>query len=325
MVPLRRLALGIICISAQATCLFLQIDKLHVHSFVPDEIYVSTSVDHLEAINFNLTIKVPFAGKLLMHIFLRKLSDTPGGSDFSDLMRLKNMDLCKVLDSLRNISTDHGQGESLLPSTFFISCPLVPGFYYVANSAIDVKFVPFRVPDGRYLAMLELVQVYEEVIKLVTCRIKFSMTTPPGYVVKSDLNNSVEEPQQVEPPKEEPPKEEPRKEEPPKEEPPKEEPPKEEPPQEEPPKDDPPMEEPPKEVPPKEEPPKEKPPKEEPPKEEPPKEEPPKEEPPKEEPRKEEPPKEELPQEEPPMEEPPMEEPPMEESEDVSDSMDDNE
>ncbi|XP_033243201.1 uncharacterized protein LOC108165445, partial [Drosophila miranda] len=209
---------------------FLQIDKFHVQSFVPDEIYVSTSVDHLEAINFNLTIKVPFAGKLLMHIFLRKLSDTPGGSDFSDLMRLKNRDLCKMLDSLRNISTDHGQGESLLPSTFFISCPLVPGFYYVANSAIDVKFVPFRVPDGRYLAMLELVQVYEEVIKLVTCRIKFSMTTPPGYVVKSDLNNK--------PPKEEPPKEEP-----PKEEPPKEETPKEELPQEVPPKEEPPMEE----------------------------------------------------------------------------------
>ncbi|XP_022231037.2 uncharacterized protein LOC111079990 [Drosophila obscura] len=216
--PLQSLTLGIICIAAQASCwsidsqLYLQIDKLHVKSFVPNEIHVNTSIDHLEAINFNLTIKVPIPGKLLMHIFVRKLSDTPGGSDFKDLVRFKNRDLCKMLDSLRNITTAHGQGESLLPSTFLISCPLVPGFYYVASSAIDVKFFSFRVPDGRYLAMLELVQVYEEVIKLVTCRIKFSMKTPPGYVAKTDLNSRKEVAQQTEPSKEEPPREEPQQE-----------------------------------------------------------------------------------------------------------------
>ncbi|XP_034658129.1 uncharacterized protein LOC117894935 [Drosophila subobscura] len=188
----------------------LQIDKLHATSFVPNEIYFSTSIDHLEDINFNMTIKVPFPGKLLMHIFVRKLSDTPGGADISDLMRLKNRDLCKVLDSLRNISTDHGQGESLLPSTFFVSCPLVPGFYYVASSPIDVKLFSFRVPDGRYLAMLELVQVYEEVIKLATCRIQFSMKTPPGYVEKSVMKSSEEEEtEQEEPQQEESSKEQP--------------------------------------------------------------------------------------------------------------------
>ncbi|XP_034136928.1 uncharacterized protein LOC117589260 [Drosophila guanche] len=182
----------------------LQIDKFHATSFVPNEICFSSSIDHLEDINFNMTIRVPFPGKLLMHIFVRKLSDTPGGADISDLVRLKNRDLCKMLDSLRNISTDHGQGESLLPSTFFVSCPLVPGFYYVASSPIDVKLFSSRVPDGRYLALLELVQVYEEVIKLATCRIQFSMKTPPGYVERSVMNSSAEEPQVEESSKEQP-------------------------------------------------------------------------------------------------------------------------
>ncbi|XP_052845916.1 uncharacterized protein LOC128258371 [Drosophila gunungcola] len=162
-------------------CINLRIEEFYAKSFVPDDIYVAYDIEHFEGISFNLTVQVPFPGKLLVHIFVRKLSDKVGGSDQVDLIRFKNQDLCKLLDALRNITLEEIAGESLLPSTFVVSCPLVPGFYYVQNSTINAKLVPFRIPDGRYLVLFELIQVYEEVIKLVSCRIKFALKTPPGY------------------------------------------------------------------------------------------------------------------------------------------------
>ncbi|KAH8247970.1 hypothetical protein KR032_000708, partial [Drosophila birchii] len=159
-------------------------------------IHLAYDIVHFEEINFNLTVKLPFPGKLLMHIFVRKLSDQFGGSDQVDLVRFRNMDLCKLLDSLRNMTVLEIPGESLLPSTFVVSCPLVPGFYYVKNSTVDVKLFPIRIPDGRYMVLLELIQVYEEVMKLVTTRIKFAMRRPPGYEEPSsdfDSSEKVEE------------------------------------------------------------------------------------------------------------------------------------
>ncbi|KAH8324032.1 hypothetical protein KR074_007858, partial [Drosophila pseudoananassae] len=155
-------------------------------------INVSYVIENFEVINVNLTVRVPFPGKLLMHIFVRQLSNQMGGSDTKDLLRFRNLDLCKMFDSLRNITLENIQGESVLPSTFFVSCPLVPGFYYVENSTFDVKLVPFRIPDGRYMALLELIQVYEDVIKLVSCRIKFLMKRPPGYKDPSNFDSSEE-------------------------------------------------------------------------------------------------------------------------------------
>lgn len=145
-----------------------------------------------EKINVNLTVQVPFPGKLLIHIFVRKLSDQVGGSNYFDLIRMTNKDLCKLLDSLRNITVEEIPGESLLPSTFVVSCPLVPGFYFVENGVIDSKLVPFRIPDGRYMVLFELIQVYEEVMKLISCRIKFSIKTPPGYTEPLLFKNSEE-------------------------------------------------------------------------------------------------------------------------------------
>ncbi|KAH8379150.1 hypothetical protein KR009_003313 [Drosophila setifemur] len=153
---------------------------------------VAYHIDHLEVINVNLTIRAFFPGKILMHIFVRKLSDQIGGTDTSDLVRLKNLDLCKILDSLRNVTVEAIQGESLLPSTFIISCPLVPGFYFVENSLIDSKLISFRIPDGRYMALIELIQVYEDVIKLASCRIKLVMKWPPGYKEPSIFDSSEE-------------------------------------------------------------------------------------------------------------------------------------
>ncbi|KAH8363821.1 hypothetical protein KR200_004653, partial [Drosophila serrata] len=156
-------------------------------------IHLAYSIIRFEEINFNLTVEVPFPGKLLLHIFVRKLSDQFGGSDQVDLVRLRNMDVCKLLDSLRNMTVQEIPGESLLPSTFVISCPFVPGFYYVKDSTVDVSLIPFRIPDGRYMVLLELIQVYEEVMKLVTTRIKFAMRRPPGYKEpSSDFDNSDE-------------------------------------------------------------------------------------------------------------------------------------
>ncbi|KAH8256270.1 hypothetical protein KR026_012197, partial [Drosophila bipectinata] len=155
-------------------------------------IHVAYVIENFEVINVNLTVRVPFPGKLLMHIFVRQLSNQMGGSDTKDLLRFRNLDLCKIFDSLRNITLENIQGESVLPSTFFVSCPLVPGFYYVENSTFDVKLVPFRIPDGRYMALLELIQVYEDVIKLVSCRIKFVMKRPPGYKEPSSFDSSEE-------------------------------------------------------------------------------------------------------------------------------------
>ncbi|EDV50986.2 uncharacterized protein LOC6544274 [Drosophila erecta] len=154
--------------------------------------FVDYDVVDFEKINVNLTVQVPFPGKLLLHIFVRKLSNEVGGSHHFDLIRWTNRDLCKLLDSLRNITVEGIPGESLLPSTFVVACPLVPGFYFVKDSAIDSKLAPFLVPDGRYMVLLELMQVYEEVMKLVSCRIKLSIKTPPGYTEPSLLKNSEE-------------------------------------------------------------------------------------------------------------------------------------
>ncbi|KAH8246131.1 hypothetical protein KR038_000265, partial [Drosophila bunnanda] len=156
-------------------------------------IHLAYDIVRFEEINFNLTVEVPFPGKLLLHIFVRKLSDQFGGSDQVDLVRFRNMDVCKLLDSLRNMTVQEIPGESLLPSTFVVSCPFVPGFYYVANSTVDVSLIPFRVPDGRYMVLLELIQVYEEVMKLVTTRIKFALRTPPGYKEPSSNFDSSDE------------------------------------------------------------------------------------------------------------------------------------
>ncbi|XP_043650162.1 uncharacterized protein LOC122618095 [Drosophila teissieri] len=170
----------------------LRLEQFYAKSFVPDDLFVDYDVVNYEKINVNLTVQVPFPGKLLLHIFVRKLPDPVGGSNQVDLIRLTNRDLCKLLDSLRNITVEGIPGESLLPSTFVVSCPLVPGFYFVENGVIDSKLIPFQIPEGRYLVLLELIQVYEEVMKLCSCRIKFSIKKPPGYTESTLFKDSEE-------------------------------------------------------------------------------------------------------------------------------------
>ncbi|XP_033157250.1 uncharacterized protein LOC117139190 [Drosophila mauritiana] len=180
------------CIVAGVVMIRLRLEQFYVKSFVPDDIFAEYDIVDYEKINVNLTVQVPFPGKLLMHIFVRKLSDQVGGANHFDLIRMTNMDLCKLLDSLRNITVEEIPGESLLPSTFVVSCPLVPGFYFVENSVIDSKLVPFCIPDGRYMVLFELIQVYEEVMKLISCRIKFSIKTPTGYSEPTLFKNTKE-------------------------------------------------------------------------------------------------------------------------------------
>ncbi|KAM8711017.1 hypothetical protein ACLKA7_017618 [Drosophila subpalustris] len=155
----------------------LQFDEFYSKSFVPNNIIVSYSVQNMETINYNMSVKDNFPGKLLMHIFARKLDTVPGGKNSQEMLKMKNLDFCQALESLRNMTFDDFQGESLWPSTFLISCPLTPGFYYVDNASIDVRHFPLRIVDGRYLVQFELIQVYDEVVKLLNCKIKLTKTT----------------------------------------------------------------------------------------------------------------------------------------------------
>ncbi|XP_039229986.1 uncharacterized protein LOC6533031 [Drosophila yakuba] len=190
--PLESTVFILFLVALQVHSIKLRLEQFYAKSFVPDDLFVDYDVVNYEKINVNLTVQVPFPGKLLLHIFVRKLSDQVSGSNQVDLVRLTNRDLCKLLDSLRNITVEGVPGESLLPSTFVVSCPLVPGFYYVENGVIDSKLIPFQVPEGRYLVLLELIQVYEEVMKLCSCRIKFSIKKPPGYTEPSLFKDSEE-------------------------------------------------------------------------------------------------------------------------------------
>ncbi|XP_068143222.1 uncharacterized protein [Drosophila tropicalis] len=156
----------------------LQIEDFHAHSFVPNEIIVSYAIDNGDTINLNLSVLHQFPGKLLMHIFVRQLANEPGGQWSNELIRFKNMDFCKTLESLRNLTIEQVQGESVLPQTFLISCPLKPGFYYVKDGRFQVSLLPIQIPNGRYLVQFELIQVYEEVIKLLSCRIKCKKFVP---------------------------------------------------------------------------------------------------------------------------------------------------
>ncbi|XP_034480921.1 uncharacterized protein LOC117786682 [Drosophila innubila] len=155
----------------------LQFDEFYSKSFVPNDIIVSYSVENMEIFNYNMTVKEHFPGKLLMHIFARKLDNSPGGKNSVEMLKMKNLDFCKTLESLRNMTLDDFPGESLMPSTFLISCPLTPGFYYVDKGFVDVTQVPLRIDDGRYFLQFELIQIYDEVIKLLNCKIRLRKTT----------------------------------------------------------------------------------------------------------------------------------------------------
>lgn len=164
----------------------LQFDEFYSKSFVPNDILISYSVEGFEILNYNMTVREHFPGKLLMHIFLRKLDDVRGGKNSSEIVKMKNLDFCKTLESLRNLTLDDFQSESPMPPTFLVSCPLIPGFYYVERGSIDVQLFPLRIDDGRYLVQFELIQVYEEVIKLMNCKIKLVKKSPNEEERKSD-------------------------------------------------------------------------------------------------------------------------------------------
>ncbi|XP_034110680.1 uncharacterized protein LOC117572150 [Drosophila albomicans] len=170
----------------------LQYDEFYSKSFVPNDIFVSYSVENMEELNYNMTVREQFPGKLLMHVFARRLDNVPGGSKTVEMIKMKNLDFCKTLESLRNLTLDDLQGESLMPSTFLMSCPLTPGFYYVDHGSIDVNLFPLRLEDGRYLVQFELIQVYDEVIKLLNCKIKLRKKKSEEPHKKEDLFSSEE-------------------------------------------------------------------------------------------------------------------------------------
>ncbi|EDW18609.2 uncharacterized protein LOC6582430 [Drosophila mojavensis] len=169
----------------------MQIDEFYSKSFVPNDMLVSYDVRKPDALNFNLTVLVHFPGKLLIQVFVRRLDDVPGGPNSFEMLKLKNVDFCKSLESLRNMTNEKFHGEPLIPSTFLMSCPLMSGFYYVENATLDVSVLPWLINDGRYFALLELVQVYEEVTRLINFRVKVSKKTPESELAgeKQEASN----------------------------------------------------------------------------------------------------------------------------------------
>lgn len=171
----------------------MQIDEFYSKSFVPNDMLVSYEVHKPDALNFNLTVLVHFPGKLLIQVFVRRLDDVPGGPNSFEMLKLKNVDFCKSLESLRNITNEKFHGEPLIPSTFLMSCPLMSGFYYVENGTLDVSVLPWLIKDGRYFALLELVQVYEEVTRLINFRVKVTKKTPESAELASEKQEASNE------------------------------------------------------------------------------------------------------------------------------------
>ncbi|XP_064547310.1 uncharacterized protein LOC135434617 [Drosophila montana] len=184
--------LGLAWFAAQVLGLNMQIDQLYSKSFVPNDIIISYSLENRETINYNLTVKVHFPGKLLMQIFVRRLDDVPGGTNTFEMLKLKNLDFCKSLESMRNMTIDDFQSDSLIPPTFLISCPLMPGFYYVDRGFFDDSLFPWPIKDGRYFLLFELVQVYEEVTRLLNCKLKFSKKIPETKLESETQGTSME-------------------------------------------------------------------------------------------------------------------------------------
>ncbi|EDW69272.2 uncharacterized protein Dvir_GJ12213 [Drosophila virilis] len=184
--------LSLAWMAAQVLGLNMQIDQLYSESFVPNDIIISYSLENRATINYNLTVKMHFPGKLLMQIFVRRLDDVPGGTNTFEMLKLKNLDFCKSLESMRNMTIDDFQSESLIPPTFLISCPLMPGFYYVDRGFFDDSLFPWPIKDGRYFLLFELVQVYEEVTRLLNCKLRFSKKIPETKLESKNNGDSME-------------------------------------------------------------------------------------------------------------------------------------
>lgn len=104
-----------------------------------------------------------------MNFFVRKFNAIKGKPSL-DIKKQRNLDFCKTLDILKNITKDNTSGTSLFQETFINSCPLTNGFYYIQNGTISSNIIPWFVDEGHYLMHFELIQIVNEVIKLMNFR-----------------------------------------------------------------------------------------------------------------------------------------------------------
>ncbi|KAI8129544.1 hypothetical protein CVS40_0906 [Lucilia cuprina] len=156
----------------------LRFEDFYSHSFVPDALKIDYEIQNDISLYYNVTAFRPFPGKLLMNFFVRKFNRIKGRPSLN-IRKQRNIDFCKTLDVLKNITRDSISGTSFIQDTFISSCPLTNGFYYIQNGTISSNVIPNIVDDGRYLMHLELIQIVNEVIKLMNFR----------FVLVVDKNN----------------------------------------------------------------------------------------------------------------------------------------
>lgn len=146
----------------------LSFEDFYSHSFVPDALKIDYEIQNKISLYYNVTAFRPFPGKLLMNFFVRKFNRIKGKPSM-DIEKKKNLDFCKTLDILKNITKD-SSSTSLFQETFINSCPLTNGFYYINNGTISSRILPWFVEEGRYLMHFELIQIVSEVIRLMNFR-----------------------------------------------------------------------------------------------------------------------------------------------------------
>ncbi|XP_075163210.1 uncharacterized protein LOC142235841 [Haematobia irritans] len=148
----------------------LFVEDFYSHSFIPDALKIDYEIEDHISIYYNVTAFRPFPGQLLLNFFIRKYNPIKGRPSI-DILKQRNLDFCKTLDRQRNLSNDADTSRPfLLQDTFVTSCPLVNGFYYIKNGTVPNTILPNFIDAGRYIVHFELIQVINELIKLMNLR-----------------------------------------------------------------------------------------------------------------------------------------------------------
>lgn len=137
-----------------------------------DGLEISYQLHNNLSIDYNVTLLTQFPGKLFFSFFVRKLGNTPD-EESQTMLKYKNMDFCRTAEVLQNYTTDNLNTRIItLQTTFITSCPLTTGFYYIANGSMNDEFVPSYFDKGWYWLQFELLQVFDEVTKLMNVKAK---------------------------------------------------------------------------------------------------------------------------------------------------------
>ena len=79
---------------------FLQINDFYSWSFIPKDVEVKYIIKDNAYVFFNVTLYKPITGKLLLNLYAKNLEKQ------GDVHYQRNINFCKTLDMLKNITTD---------------------------------------------------------------------------------------------------------------------------------------------------------------------------------------------------------------------------